>query len=43
MTENTPIVIPDMVRKDRSLFTPSEEKAMRRISFIAQGDDRIEP
>ena len=32
MTENTPIVMPDMVRIDRSLFTASEPMAIRRIS-----------
>src|SRR5580700_8143314 len=42
MTEKTPIVMPDIVRKDRSLFTPSDPKAMRRISFIPEGDDGIE-
>ena len=42
MTENTPIVMPDIVRNDRSLFTPSEPKAIFRISFIAQGDHGIE-
>src|ERR1700722_8616554 len=42
MTEKTPIVIPDMVRNDRSLFTPSEEKAIFSTSFIAEGDDGIQ-
>src|ERR1700676_4219009 len=42
MTENTPIVIPDMVRNDRSLFTPSEPNAILRISFIPERDDRVQ-
>lgn len=46
--ENTPMVMPDIVKKERSLFTPSEPRAMRRISikdilFIAQSHHRIEP
>src|SRR2546429_7411169 len=32
MTEKTPIVIPIMVRLDRSLFTPSELSAILMIS-----------
>ena len=32
MTEKTPIVMPYIVRNERSLFTPSEPRAMRRIS-----------
>jgi hypothetical protein len=32
MTEKTPIVIPSIVRLDRSLFTPSEPSAILMIS-----------
>src|SRR5476651_1879669 len=49
MTENTPIVMPAIVSIERSLFTPSEANAIRRISlnnmffiFVTQCDDRIE-
>ena len=34
ITENTPIVIPAIVRMERSLFTPNELKAIRRISLM---------
>jgi hypothetical protein len=32
MTENTPMVMPDIVRNERSLFTPREPRAILRIS-----------
>ncbi|OQB90848.1 MAG: hypothetical protein BWX86_02146 [Verrucomicrobia bacterium ADurb.Bin122] len=32
ITENTPTVMPIIVRNERSLFTPSDTSAMRRIS-----------
>lgn len=50
MTEKTPIVIPSIVSAERSLFTPKEPRAMRRISvnfmrvlFVSQCHHRIEP
>src|SRR5438270_12475852 len=33
MTEKTPMVIPNMVRPERSLFTPNELRAMVMISL----------
>jgi hypothetical protein len=49
MTEKTPIVIPSMVRLERSLFTPSELNAILIISLnnmsillVSQRCDRIE-
>jgi hypothetical protein len=42
ITEKTPIVIPDIVRNERSLFTPRELSASRRVSFIEEGDHGIE-
>jgi hypothetical protein len=33
MTENTPMVMPSIVRIDRSLFTPIDESAILRISM----------
>jgi len=32
ITENTPIVMPAIVRAERSLFTPSDANAILRIS-----------
>src|SRR5208283_3208092 len=37
MTEKTPMVMPSIVRIERSLFTPIEAKAMRRISTSGMG------
>src|SRR5271163_4759123 len=42
MTENTPIVMPDIVRNERSLFTPSDPKAIFRISFIPERHDGVQ-
>src|ERR1035438_962805 len=42
MTEKTPMVMPDIVRNERSLFTPSEPKAIFRISFIPKRHHRIQ-
>jgi hypothetical protein len=33
MTENTPMVMPSIVRIERSLFTPIDAKAIFRISM----------
>src|SRR6202522_3442581 len=38
ITGKTPIVMPDIVRKDRSLVTTSEPNATLMTSFIAKGD-----
>ncbi len=37
MTENTPIAMPNIVRAERSLFTPIEAKAILRISMTGIG------
>src|SRR4030095_17037721 len=49
ITENTPMVIPSIVRLERSLFTPSEPSAILMISvnnmsilFVSQRCHRIE-
>ena len=43
MTENTPMVMPSMVRIERSLFTPIEAKAILRISDEAAWLDELSP
>src|SRR5271168_2486845 len=42
ITEKTPIVIPDIVRKDRSLLIPRALNAILMTSFIAERDDGIQ-
>ncbi len=39
MTEKTPMVIPTMVRPERSLFTPNEPRAMVMISLKRMGQN----
>ena len=38
MTEKTPMVMPSMVRAERSLFTPIELRAILRISMSGMAD-----
>jgi hypothetical protein len=40
MTENMPIVIPDVVRADRNLFTPNARQAIPTISNMSIASNR---
>jgi hypothetical protein len=41
MTEKTPMVMPSMVRAERSLFAPIELRAILRISMSGMADDYL--